>query len=84
MWPITGSRGAGSVPRVSRSYLDHASTVPLRPEARDAMVAALDELVGDPGRIHEEGLRRAAGRPRRDRLGRLVEKVLLRAIDKGA
>lgn len=34
--------------------------------------------------VHEEGLRRAAGRPRRDRLGRLVEKVLLRAIDKGA
>ncbi len=38
-----------------RHYLDHASTSPLRPEARDAMVAALD-LVGDPGRIHEEGL----------------------------
>lgn len=40
-----------------RSYLDNASTVPLRPEARDAMVTALDELTGDPGRIHEEGLR---------------------------
>ncbi len=38
-----------------RAYLDHASTSPLRPEAREAMVAALD-LVGDPGRIHEEGL----------------------------
>lgn len=38
-----------------RHYLDHASTSPLRPEARDAMVAALD-LVGDPGRIHREGL----------------------------
>lgn len=38
-----------------RHYLDHASTSPLRPEARAAMVAALD-LVGDPGRIHEEGL----------------------------
>ena len=38
-----------------RHYLDHASTSPLRPEARDAMVAALD-LVGDPGRIHEEGM----------------------------
>lgn len=42
---------------MSRSYLDHASTSPLRPEARDAMVGALDELAGDPGRIHEEGLR---------------------------
>jgi cysteine desulfurase len=38
-----------------RHYLDHASTSPLRPEARDAMVDALG-LVGDPGRIHEEGL----------------------------
>ncbi|HEX5367359.1 MAG TPA: aminotransferase class V-fold PLP-dependent enzyme, partial [Acidimicrobiales bacterium] len=38
-----------------RSYLDHASTSPLRPEARLAMVAALD-LVGDPGRVHHEGL----------------------------
>ena len=38
-----------------RSYLDHASTSPLRPEAREALVAALD-LVGDPGRIHTEGL----------------------------
>jgi cysteine desulfurase len=39
-----------------RSYLDHASTSPLRPEGRAAMVAALD-VVGDPGRIHAEGLR---------------------------
>ncbi|MGI8754408.1 MAG: cysteine desulfurase family protein [Acidimicrobiales bacterium] len=39
-----------------RAYLDHASTSPLRPEARQAMVAALDSHVGDPGRIHEEGL----------------------------
>jgi cysteine desulfurase len=39
----------------TRSYLDHASTSPLRPEARAAFVAAFD-LVGDPGRIHAEGL----------------------------
>ena len=38
-----------------RAYLDHASTSPLRPVARDAMVAAFD-LVGDGGRIHAEGL----------------------------
>ena len=38
-----------------RAYLDHASTSPLRPEARAAMVAALD-AAGDPGRIHAEGL----------------------------
>jgi len=39
----------------NRSYLDHASTSPLRPEARAALVAQLD-LTGDPGRIHAEGL----------------------------
>ncbi|MEO6627313.1 MAG: cysteine desulfurase family protein [Aquihabitans sp.] len=39
-----------------RAYLDHASTSPLRPEARVAMIAALTTLVGDPGRIHEEGM----------------------------
>lgn len=42
--------------RATRAYLDHASTAPLRPQARDAVVRALDHLVGDPGRIHEEGL----------------------------
>jgi cysteine desulfurase len=41
---------------VTRHYLDHASTSPLRPAARDAMVAALDDPA-DPGRLHEEGLR---------------------------
>lgn len=39
-----------------RAYLDHASTSLLRPQARDAMVAALDGLAGDPGRIHEEAM----------------------------
>src|SRR5215207_8170343 len=39
----------------ARSYLDHASTAPLRPEARAAFVAQL-EVGGDPGRIHAEGL----------------------------
>lgn len=38
-------------------YLDHASTTPLRPEARDALVAALDAPLGDPSRIHEPGMR---------------------------
>lgn len=41
---------------MSRAYLDHASTSPLRPEARAAMVHALTSVSGDPGRIHEEGL----------------------------
>jgi cysteine desulfurase len=39
----------------ARSYLDHASTAPLRPEARAALVTQL-EVGGDPGRIHAEGL----------------------------
>jgi cysteine desulfurase len=48
-----------------RAYLDHASTTPLRPAARQAMAQWLEEAggaggVGDPGRVHEEG-RRARG-----------------------
>jgi cysteine desulfurase len=48
---------AGDLP--ARAYLDHASTSRLRPEARAALVAALDGGPGgpgDPGRIHAEGL----------------------------
>ena len=45
-----------------RHYLDHASTTPLRPAARDAMArwleeSALPDGVGDAGRVHEEGRR---------------------------
>ena len=40
---------------MSRTYLDHASTSPLRPAARAALVEWLDR-VGDPGRIHADGL----------------------------
>ena len=55
-----------------RSYLDHASTSPLRPEGRAAMVAALD-VVGDPGRIHAEGLRtRVAVEEAREQVADLV------------
>lgn len=39
-----------------RHYLDHASSSPLRPSARVAMVSWLDRVAGDPGRIHAEGL----------------------------
>jgi cysteine desulfurase len=45
---------------VARHYLDHASTSPLRPEARDALVGWLDASAGsevaDPSRIHVEGM----------------------------
>jgi len=40
---------------VTRAYLDHASTAPLRPAALDAMLPYLAEHHGDPGRLHAEG-----------------------------
>jgi cysteine desulfurase len=42
---------------VARHYLDHASTSPLLPAARDAMAAWLASgPAGDPGRVHSDGL----------------------------
>lgn len=37
-----------------RTYFDHNATSPLRPEAREAMIAAL-ELHGNASSVHEEG-----------------------------
>lgn len=37
-----------------RAYLDHNATSPLRPEARDAMIAALD-VCGNASSVHAEG-----------------------------
>lgn len=39
---------------MSRTYLDWNATAPLRTEARDAMVAAMD-VVGNPSSVHAEG-----------------------------
>jgi cysteine desulfurase len=39
---------------MDRVYLDHNATAPLRPEARAAMLAAMD-LVGNPSSVHAEG-----------------------------
>ena len=39
-----------------RTYLDWNATAPLRPEAREAMLAALD-VVGNPSSVHAEGRR---------------------------
>lgn len=39
---------------MSRVYLDHNATTPLRPEARAAMIAAMD-VVGNPSSVHAEG-----------------------------
>lgn len=37
-----------------RTYLDHNATTPLRAEARDAMIAAMD-VAGNPSSVHAEG-----------------------------
>ncbi len=37
-----------------RTYLDHNATTPMRPEARDAMIAAMD-IFGNPSSVHSEG-----------------------------
>ncbi|PID37522.1 MAG: aminotransferase [Rhodobacterales bacterium] len=39
---------------MKRIYLDHNATTPLRPEARQAMIAAMD-VVGNPSSVHAEG-----------------------------
>lgn len=39
-----------------RLYLDHASTSPVRPAAIEAICGYLGQAVGDPGRIHTEGM----------------------------
>ena len=39
---------------MSRVYLDHNATTPLRTEARAAMIAAMD-VVGNPSSVHAEG-----------------------------
>ncbi len=40
---------------MSRAYLDHASSSPLRPAALEAMLPFLHEHHADPGRVHSEG-----------------------------
>lgn len=39
---------------MARVYLDYNATAPLRAEARDAMIAAMD-VVGNPSSVHAEG-----------------------------
>jgi len=59
---------------VTRHYLDHASTSPLRPEAAAAVAGWLTSGPwGDPGRIHTEGMTaRAALEAARDQVAALV------------
>ena len=59
---------------MARHYLDHASTTPLRPESRDAMVAwSAHGITADPGRVHTEGrMARAALEDARDQVAALL------------
>ncbi len=41
---------------MTRHYLDHASSVPLRRSARAALLEAVGLPAADPGRLHHEGL----------------------------
>jgi cysteine desulfurase len=55
-----------------RTYLDWNATAPLRPEARDAMIAALD-TIGNPSSPHTEGRRaRAIVEDAREQVAALV------------
>jgi cysteine desulfurase len=58
---------------LARHYLDHASTTPLRPEARAAMAAWAEEgVTADPGRVHTEGrMVRAVLEEAREQVARL-------------
>jgi len=63
---VTGGAHRGRV------YLDWNATAPLRPEARAAMIAAMD-LVGNPSSVHAEGrAARAVVETARDRVAQLV------------
>ncbi|HEX9992047.1 MAG TPA: cysteine desulfurase family protein [Acidimicrobiales bacterium] len=58
---------------MTRHYLDHASTSPVRPEAVGAMVGWLRSPAADPSRSHAEGLRaRAAVEEAREQVAALV------------
>jgi len=58
---------------VSRAYLDHASTSPLRPAALEAMLPYLREHYADPGRLHHEGkVTRVAIEDAREQVANLV------------
>lgn len=55
-----------------RTYLDHNATSPVRPEAREAMLAAL-ELSGNASSVHEEGRKaRALVETARDDIARAL------------
>lgn len=52
--PRNGARAAVASGKPPRSYLDYNATAPLCPEAREAMIAALD-YTGNPSSVHADG-----------------------------
>jgi cysteine desulfurase len=66
---IAGTRSEARPEAMARVYLDWNATAPLRDEARDAMVAAL-ETAGNPSSVHAEG--RAARRLVEDARGEVA------------
>ncbi len=55
-----------------RCYFDHNASSPLRPEAREAMIGALD-LIGNPSSVHAEGrAARALIEDAREQVARLL------------
>lgn len=63
---------------MGRVYLDHNATMPLRPEARAAMIAAMD-VVGNPSSVHQEG--RAAKALMERARGQIAEAIGAQAAD---
>ncbi|MCZ7534947.1 MAG: aminotransferase class V-fold PLP-dependent enzyme [Acidimicrobiia bacterium] len=58
---------------MTRAYLDHASSSPLRPAALEAMLPFLREHHADPGRLHAEGrVARVAVEHAREQVGALL------------
>jgi cysteine desulfurase len=67
-------RGAAKLnrPETHRTYLDFNATAPLRPEAKAAMIEALD-VAGNPSSVHREGRRaRSVIEGAREKVARLV------------
>jgi cysteine desulfurase len=70
--PVRSAASQSLRPQTSRTYLDYNATAPLRPEARAAMIDALD-LVGNPSSVHAEGRRaRSVVEAAREKVARLV------------
>lgn len=70
--PVRQPAASTSASPLPRTYLDHNATAPLRREAKEAMVHALD-VIGNPSSVHGEGRRaRAVVEAAREKVARLV------------